>query len=179
MKRELIHFRQIEACAYVCEDGTWEMEVGLKDRKTRTFEGGARDHPAGEPIHGMRLWCRLSVEGTVTEAAALMSSVPFEVTCRSAQDDYQQLVGLNVFERFTAHLRERLGARAGCHHLSMLAGMLPTLVIQSFAGVVAPVRDDPAATESPSTLDGCRGLRKDGEAVRLYWPRWYEDPGLD
>ncbi len=174
MNRQMIHLRQIEAVAHVRDDGMWEMELTLHDRKTRTFPGGAGDHPAGVPIHGMALVCTLSPDGTVTQAHARMPSVPFEVSCRSAAQDYAALVGLNVFDRFSARLRERLGDRSGCHHLSTLAGMLPTLVIQSFAGEVVPVRDDGRSAERPAALDGCRGLRTDGEAVRLYWPRWYE-----
>ncbi len=173
MNRQMIHLRHIEAAAYVRDDGLWEMELTLHDRKTRTFPGGAGDHPAGVPIHGMTLACTLSADGTVTQAQARMPSVPFEVSCRSSADDYASLVGLNVFDRFSARLRERLGDRSGCHHLTTLAGMLPTLVIQSFAGEVVAVRDDGLSTERPAALDGCRGLRTDGEAVRLYWPRWH------
>ena len=174
MNRHMIHLRQIEAIAYVRDDGLWEMELTLHDRKTRTFPGGAGDHPAGVPIHGMTLACTLSTDGTVTHADARMPSVPFEVSCRSSAHDYAELIGLNVFDRFSARLRDRLGERSGCHHLTTLAGMLPTLAIQSFAGEVVAVRDDGRSLERPPALDGCRGLRTDGEAVRLYWPRWHQ-----
>lgn len=174
MNRHMIHLRQIEAVAFVRDDGLWEMELTLHDRKTRTFPGGAGDHPAGVPIHGMTLACTLSTDGTVTHADARMTSVPFEVSCRSSADDYAELIGLNVFDHFSARLKDRLGERSGCHHLTTLAGMLPTLAIQSFAGEVVAVRDDGRSLERPPALDGCRGLRTDGEAVRLYWPRWHQ-----
>ncbi|MCP3018328.1 hypothetical protein [Cupriavidus basilensis] len=54
--------------------------------------------------------------------------------------------------------------------------MLPTLAIQSFAGVIYPVRDDGTQTQRPPPLDRCRGLRSDGEAVRQFFPRWFHKP---
>jgi len=57
-----------------------------------------------------------------------------------------------------------------------MALMLPTLAIQSFAGVIYPVRDDGTQTQRPPPLDRCRGLRSDGEAVRQFFPRWFHKP---
>ena len=170
----MVHIRQIEAIAYVRDDEMWDMEISLSDRKTKTFTGGARDHPAGEFIHGMSLICTMDAEGTIVQARASMDSVPFEESCPSAAADYQSIVGLNIFNQFGASLRERLGDGIGCSHLSALAGMLPTLAIQSFAGITVPVRDDVTNNVCPPLLGVCRGLRLDGEAVRLHWPRWYQ-----
>ena len=172
--RQMVHIRQIEAIAYVRDDEMWDIEISLSDRKAKTFAGGARDHPAGEVIHGMSLICTMNAEGTILQARALMDSVPFVESCPSAAYDYQLIVGLNVFNQFGASLRERFGKGIGCSHLSALAGMLPTLAIQSFAGITVPVRDDVKNNVCPPLLGVCRGLRLDGEAVRLHWPRWYQ-----
>jgi hypothetical protein len=169
----MVHLRTVETIAFLRDDGLWDLQATLTDRKTQTFPGGARDHEAGTPIHGMSLTCTVDRGGAVLAARAQMDDVPFEVSCPAAQADYAVLVGLNLFQRFRAGLRERLGERSGCAHLSMLAETLPTLAIQAFAGVVEPVRDDGSFTEAPAALDRCRGLRRDGEAVRLCWPRWH------
>ena len=173
VERQLIHLRQIEGMAFQRSDGLWDLEVALMDRKTRTFPGGAGDLPAGRPLHAMALGCTVTVSGDVVAAWAVMQNVPFEITCRQGENSYRELVGLNLFRRFRSGVQERLGGVAGCSHLSMLAEALPTLAIQAFAGVTEPVRDDGSFTARPVALDRCGGLRTDGEAVRLYWPRWY------
>jgi hypothetical protein len=177
VERQLIHMRQIEGCAFMRSDGTWDLEVALIDRKARTFPGGAGDLPAGSPLHAMTLQCTVTASGEVKAAQAFMQSVPFEVTCRQVQGAYCDLVGLNLFRQFRANLKQRLSGIAGCSHLSMLAEVLPTLAIQAFAGVTEPVRDDGSFVDRPAALDRCGGLRTDGEAVRLYWPRWYRGIG--
>ncbi|MGD9941982.1 MAG: DUF2889 domain-containing protein [Burkholderiaceae bacterium] len=168
--------RQLESLAFLRSDGLWDLEVTFSDRKARTFPGAARDHPAGTPIHAMTLVCTVDERGAVVAAQARMDAVPFDVACPQAAPQYAALVGLNLFDQFRARLRERLGGQAGCSHLSMLAETLPTLAIQAFAGITAPVRDDGSAAQAPPLLDRCMGLRRDGEAVRLYWPRWHR-PG--
>lgn len=174
--RQQIHMRQVELAAFLRDDGLWDLEVTLLDRKTRTFPGGARDHMAGTPIHDLALSLTVDTQGSVVAAGAGMHAVPFTGSCPASADDYQLLVGLILFEGFRAKLKERIGARGGCSHLSEMALMLPTLAIQSFAGVVYPIRDDGTQTEQPAALDRCRGLRVDGEAVRQFFPRWYSKP---
>jgi hypothetical protein len=171
--RQQIHTRSVELTAFVRGDGLWDLAVTLCDSKTRTFPGGARDHMAGTPIHHLSLSLTVDTDGLVVAAGADMNAVPFTTSCPPAAADYQLLVGLNLFDGFRTRLKERIGARGGCRHLSEMALMLPTLAIQSFAGVVYPIRDDGTQTSRPSPLDGCRGLRVEGEAVRKYFPRWY------
>lgn len=174
--RQQIHMRQVELIAFLRDDGLWDLEVTLKDRKTRTFLGGAGDNCAGTAIHDLTLSLTVDRHGAVRAAAALMRAVPFVGSCPAAADAYQLLVGLNLFEDFRTRLRERIGPRDGCSHLSEMALLLPTLAVQSFAGVVYPVRDDGTQTKQPPALDRCRGLRTDGEAVRQYFPRWHVQP---
>ena len=174
--RQLMHLRQVELAAFMRDDGLWDLEVSLSDRKTQVFAGGARDHPAGTPIHNLTFVLTVDTQGCVTAATADMKAVPFDGSCQAAADDYALLVGLNLFDGFRARLRERIGSRQGCSHLSDMALMLPTLAIQSFAGVIYPVRDDGMQTQRPPPLDRCRGLGSDGEAVRQFFPRWFQKP---
>jgi hypothetical protein len=51
--------------------------------------------------------------------------------------------------------------------------VLPTAVVQAFAGEVLDTRGDAAASEQPFQIDRCRALRADGPAVKMYYPRWY------
>jgi hypothetical protein len=174
--RQLMHMRQVDMTAFLRDDGLWDLEVALNDRKTHTFPGGAGDQFAGALIHGMALALTVDTQGTVVAATADMKAVPFDGSCQPAAQEYQLLVGLNLFNGFRVKLRERIGTRHRCSHLSEMAQMLPTLAVQAFAGAVHPVRDDGTQSTRPAPLDGCRGLRIDGEAVRLFFPRWFEKP---
>lgn len=174
--RRQMHLRQVESCAFQRDDGLWDLEITLMDRKPFTFPGGSRDHPAGTPIHHLGLRVTVDTKGRVLQAGAVMRAVPYEETCPGVAAAYGQLVGLELFEGFRAEVKRRLAGRAGCSHLSELAAMLPTLAVQAFAGVVEPVRDDGSHGERPKYLDRCHGLSVEGEAVRRYFPRWYVKP---
>jgi hypothetical protein len=77
---------------------------------------------------------------------------------------------------FKRAVRERLGGVQGCTHLSELADVLPTAVVQAFAGEVLKVHPD--SETKPFQLDRCHALASESEAVRLYYPRWYRrQPG--
>ena len=70
-------------------------------------------------------------------------------------------------------MRQRLGGVLGCTHLSELTQVLPTAVIQAFAGEVIDTRGEADASTKPFQIDRCHALRSDGEAVRLHYPRWH------
>jgi hypothetical protein len=51
--------------------------------------------------------------------------------------------------------------------------MLPTAVLQAFAGDVLDTRGGLDDTSPPFQIDRCHALRREGEAVRLHYPRWH------
>jgi Protein of unknown function (DUF2889) len=94
------------------------------------------------------------------------------------------LIGLNLTDSFRRHVAQRLGARAGCTHLTELCAVLPTAAIQAVFNHDAdrsretPHTSDAQALdetqrEAPFQLDRCHALRLDGEVVKLFYPRWY------
>mgnify|MGYP000679763519 CR=1 FL=1 len=94
-------------------------------------------------------------------------------------DFYTRLVGLNLLRNFRSALRERVGGVLGCTHLTELAQVLPTAVVQAFAGDVLPTRDGSAEDKeahAPFQLNRCHALRFDGPAVEKYYPRWAIKP---
>jgi hypothetical protein len=84
-----------------------------------------------------------------------------------------QLVGLNLLQSFHRTVRERLGGVRGCTHITEMAQVLPTAVVQALAGEVIDVRGLADGASQPFQIDRCHALRRDGEAVRLHYPRWY------
>ena len=139
-----------------------------------TLAGGVR--PAGEPIHDMVLRLVVDERLNIIEAGAQTLGMPYPGQCDSYGDAYGSLAGLNLANGFRAAVRRRLGGVLGCTHLTELSQVLPTAVIQAFAGEVIDTREDSASGQQPFQIDRCHALRADGEVVRTYYPRWYRTP---
>ncbi len=173
------HVRSIVAQAFERDDGLWDVEARITDTKPRTVELASGQRAANQPIHD--LWLRITVDLqlTIVDAEAVSDAVPYPGYCDTIGPAYRQLIGLNLVKGFRHAVRERLAGTAGCTHLTELTGVLPTAVIQAFAGDVLPTRDghaDDGAAHPPFQLDRCHALRRDGPAVEKYYPRWIIKP---
>jgi hypothetical protein len=168
--RQLKHSRRLDVQVYARGDGLWEVDATISDTKTRDARMAASLRPAGEPIHDMLLRLVVDERFNIVEAGAQTRAMPYPDLCNAYGDAYGRLVGLNLMQGFRAALRERVGGVVGCTHITELAQVLPTAVVQAFAGEVLDTRGDGA--ERPFQIDRCHALRADGEAVRLYYPRW-------
>jgi hypothetical protein len=63
-----------------------------------------------------------------------------------------------------------------CTHITELAQVLPTAVVQAFAGDVIDTRGTGPDSQQPFQIDRCHALRADGPAVQTHYPRWYRAP---
>jgi hypothetical protein len=109
----------------------------------------------------------------IVEAGSETRWMPYPGHCDDLGDAYGALVGLNLLQGFRAAVRERLGGVLGCTHLTEMTQVLPTAVVQAFAGEVLDTREDNASGRQPFQLDRCHALRTDGPVVRTFYPRWY------
>ena len=173
--RQRKHTRRIVIEGFHRDDGLWDIEAHITDEKTRDFPLASGVRPVGQPVHDMRL--RLTIDETLTvlDAEAVSDAVPYPGQCETIAPAYRQLIGLNLLRGFRKAVQERLGKAAGCTHMTELATVLPTAAIQTFAGEVFKSSNsaDAESTTKPFQIDGCHALRSDGEAVRIYYPRWY------
>lgn len=175
--RTPMHTRTVRVDAYRREDGHWDLEAELVDVKPHDtpLQSGVRK--GGEPMHGMRLRVTIDDEFNVVAAVASSDDVPYPGYCETIVGDYRKLVGLNLMRGFRAGLRERLGERRGCTHLTELAQSLPTAAVQSFAGderrYEEMVRQAEGHGERPFQIDRCHALRSDGPGVQRYYPAWF------
>jgi hypothetical protein len=135
-QRQLKHRRSIDVTVYGRADGRWEVEARLSDVKTRdvTMVDGLR--PAGTPIHDLLLRLIVDSRLNILEAGSESTWVPYRAACGDHGDAYARLAGLNLLKGFRAAVRERLGGALGCTHLTELAQVLPTAVIQGLVGEV-------------------------------------------
>ncbi len=174
-RRALKHTRTIQVEAFARDDGLWDFDARITDIKTRPTHLASGTRPAGLPIHD--LWLRLTVDTqfNIIAAEAVSDAVPYPGHCDTIGPAYEKLVGLNLLKGFREGVRQRLSGVHGCTHLTELAQVLPTAVIQAYAGDVIDTRDGASADEQshkPFQLDRCHALRTDGEAVAKYYPRW-------
>lgn len=178
-RRALRHTRTIEVEAFARDDGLWDIDARITDIKTRDAKLASGVRPAGMPIHD--LWLRLTIntQMTIIDAEAVSDAVPYPGYCNTIGPAYKSLIGLNLMKGFRQQLNERLSGIDGCTHLTELGPILPTAVVQAFAGDVFKTRDG-ADTDVQSTkpfqLDRCHALRTDGPAVAKYYPRWVVKP---
>jgi Protein of unknown function (DUF2889) len=175
-ERTLKHRRRIDVQVHARGNGLWEVDAEISDVKTRdaTLAGGLRR--AGEPIHDMLLRIVVDEKFNIHEAGSETRWMPYPGHCDDHDDAYARLVGLNLLKGFRQAVKERLGGMVGCTHLTELTQVLPTAVVQAFAGEVLDTREDSASGRQPFQIDRCHALRADGEAVRIHYPRWHKRP---
>jgi hypothetical protein len=175
--RTLKHRRSIDVQVFSRGNGLWEVDAVLVDTKTRDIPLAAGARPAGTPLHEMLLRLVVDEHFNVLEAGSQSLWMPYPGQCNEHGDAYGRLVGLNLRQGFRHAVRERLGGVLGCTHITELAQVLPTAVIQAFAGEVIDTRDgDPASGSPPFQIDRCHALRSDGPTVRTHYPRWHRQP---
>lgn len=175
-QRQLKHRRQIDVQVFARGHGLWEVDALIIDTKTRVAQMADGPRAAGKPIHEMLLRLVVNERFDILEAGSETRWMPYTGLCDDHGDAYARLVGLNLLQDFRRQLRERLGGQKACTHLTELALVLPTAVVQAFAGDVIDTRGDTEGASRPFQLDRCHALRSDGEAVRLHYPRWYRAP---
>lgn len=170
-RRQLKHRRNIEVQVFARDDGLWEVDATITDVKTRTAQLMQGPREAGQPIHDMLLRLVVNAQFDIVAAGSETRWMPYTGLCDRHGDIYGRLVGLNLLQDFRKRLRERVGGVLGCTHITELAQILPTAVVQGFVGEVLDTRG--LGDTKPFQIDRCHTLKSSGEAVRLHYPRWY------
>lgn len=170
-ERQLKHRRRIDVQVHARGDGLWEVDAEIRDVKTRDVELGGRTRAAGAPIHDMLLRIVVDERFDIVAAGSETRAMPYPGGCGAHDDPYAALAGLNLLKGFRHAVRERIAPTAGCTHLTELAQVLPTAVVQAFAGEVLDTQGD--GDVRPFQIDRCHALRADGAAVQRFYPRWY------
>ena len=172
-ERELKHRRSIDVQIYSRGQGLWEVDAHISDVRSRETHMVNGLLPAGQPIHDMLLRLVVNESLDIVEAGAQTSAMPYPGQCDNYGDVYSRLVGLNLMRGFRQAVRERVGGAQACTHITELAQVLPTAVVQAFAGEVIDTHGASADSTQPFQIDRCHALRADSPTVQTYYPRWY------
>ncbi|MFM8901571.1 MAG: DUF2889 domain-containing protein [Burkholderiales bacterium] len=173
VQRTLKHRRSIDVQVFSRGNGLWEVDAHICDTKTRDLKlaGGVR--PAGQPIHDMLLRVVIDEQFNILESGAQTNWMPYTGLCDQHGDAYAQLVGLNLLRGFYSDVKARLGGVRGCTHLTELTQVLPTAVVQAFAGEVVDIRENAEQDTPPFQINRCHALKDDAPAVQQHYPRWF------
>ena len=171
--RHLMHRRAIDVQVFAREDGHFEAEARIQDTKTREITVGGDVRAPGVPIHEMVLTLVIDRRLNILAAHSASPAVAYTGHCEEHGDAYQRLVGLNLMQGFRAEVKARLGGVLGCTHITELCTVLPTAVLQGFAGAVLDTHEGKDSSHQPYQIDRCHALRSDGEVVKTFYPRWY------
>lgn len=171
--RRPLHRRSLDVQVFERDDGLFDVEASLCDVKAIDMPLTSGVRKAGEPVHDMQLALVVDRRLNVVSATSRTLSMPYPGHCHEHGDAYARLAGLNLLQGWRAALKQRLGGTLGCTHLSELATVVPTAVIQAFAGHVLDTREGSADGAPPFQLDRCHALRRDGPVVKTHYPRWF------
>jgi hypothetical protein len=176
-RRRLMHRRSIECTGYLRNDGLWEVEARLVDRKPFAQHAPFRGElQPDDPVHDIGV--RLAVDAAliIREAETTMRATPFP-TCIEVTPVLQRLVGERIGPGWRNLVRRKIGRLETCTHLSELLGPAVTTLYQTMSYDETPdgrnpLKDQRGAGEPPFFLGGCHSWRADGPIVAELLPQF-------
>jgi hypothetical protein len=171
--RREIHHRTIDMRAFAREDGLYDVEARLIDRKPFPFlrPSSPNPIPAGNALHD--IWVRVTVDKSYVVHGIEASSdvTPWGSLCKEAEAPLQGLVGERVARGWSSRVKELLRGAAGCTHLMEMLVTLGTTAIQGIRGA------DPNRELRPEgKVDSCYAYGRQRAAVKMLWPEHYQAP---
>ena len=173
--RREIHHRVIDMSTYARDDGLYDVEAHLVDRKPYTFIRVASPEPvpAGQPLHDMRVRFTVDDECVVRRIEASSETTPYAL-CKEAESTLEVLIGERIASGWTALVKQRLRGSASCTHLMEVLIPMATTALQGIRAVQRerrPATDPKAAL--PIALDSCYAYARDRAVVMKFWPQHY------
>jgi hypothetical protein len=174
--RREIHHRIVDMKAFVRDDGLYDVEAHLVDRKPFAFWRIHRSDPlpAWAALHD--LWIRLTVDGEhfVRAVEAASDVTPYDL-CKEAETTLSGLVGERIAPGWSLKVKEKLRGAASCTHLME---MLITMATPALQGIRGLARERKPSPDEPSkvNLDSCYAYSRHRDVVKVYWPQYFRQP---
>lgn len=169
--RRPIHRRVLDMQAFARDDGLYDIEARLIDRKPFPFQrlSSPVPTPAGDALHD--LWIRMTVDRSyvVTRLIASSDSTPWPL-CKEATDTLSVLVGERIARGWSRTVKERLRGAAGCTHLMEMLIPMGTTALQGIRGLNPEQARSVDAQGAPTKLDTCFAYSRERSVVRMLWP---------
>lgn len=173
--RKRSHTRNIQVQAYERDDGLWDIEAHLTDKKHFDLSTPDRELiDSDDYLHDMFLRISIDLEMAIREVETGMTDTPYQ-RCPQVLPNYQRLLGVVIGPGWQREVKQRLGGVEGCTHLRELLGPMATVAYQAITDAVyRPVdyRENPQVFKP--LLDSCHGLNSSGDVIPRLWPDFIE-----
>jgi len=173
--RRHMHARTVQCDGYVRDDGLWDIEASIVDRKPFRYTEPYRGvREVGTEVHHMAIRLTIGNDMVVRAIEVTMPSTPYPA-CVGAIPNFQGLVGKRIDKAWRNTVRDIVGAEQGCTHARELLYPMATTAFQTVFGW----DEDDAASASrrpqdeqsrPSFVGGCIGWATDGPVVARFYP---------
>ena len=172
--RRHLHTRTIECRGYEREDGLYDIEARIVDRKTYATEEAYRGRrEAGAHVHDMEVRVSVDREMTVREIAVATNDAPYP-PCAEVAPNYAKLVGAKIGAGWRRAVAEAVGGTRGCTHITELLYPVATVAFQTIGSWPKPGENRVAdPSRKPYFIDGCHSWASDGEVVKRLFPVFY------
>lgn len=175
--RRRMHVRDVQCNGYLREDGLWDIEASIIDRKTYAYtepESGHRE--PGSEVHHMAIRLTLGMDFVIRAVEVVLPATPYEY-CTTAAPNYQGLVGRRIDAKWRATVNEIVGAARGCTHARELLFPMATTAFQSLFGWREEGSEEPRMEAhdkagKPYFVGGCKAWAEDGPVVARFYPQF-------
>ncbi len=164
VKRKKIHHRKIDLECFSREDGNFDIEAKIIDKKPyETISNYEINREANSPIHDMMLRITVSIDFIILNVEAVMFT-PAHESCHPATDKYNDLIGIKIGPGWLKEAKKKIPMNMGCTHLSELLQQIGTTAFQGILGLDldASIKYKEKKSFSSNFIDTCFGLRKGG-----------------
>ena len=186
VNRQLLHARNITCLGFYRDDGLWEIEGRLTDRKDYSFENENRGQvDAGEPVHDMWLRVTLNDNLLITNVEASTDASPYPI-CPDITKNFSRLKGITIGPGWRKAIKNKVGGIHGCTHLVELLGPIATTAYQTIFSEKAQILKKAKSSESktkmvageernkPRLLNTCHAFNESSSVVKKRWPNFYK-----
>ena len=175
--RRHMHTRTVQCDGYLREDGLWDIEGSIIDRKPFRYSEPVRGvREPGADVHHMAIRLTIGKDMVVRAIEVTMPATPYE-SCANAIPNYQGLVGCRIDGSWRTSVKNAVGTERGCTHARELLFPMATTAFQTLYGwreegsntpPVAPKSKD----IKPAFIGGCLGWATDGPVVAQFYPQF-------
>lgn len=172
------HHRQIDLRFYHREDGRFEVEGRLIDRKSVAFRRQLSDvdSPPGDTLHDITVTLVFDASMQVLDARARMQATPFDI-CPGAEATLTPLIGLRMAGGWNKTVRTLLKGQRSCTHIVELLGPLATTAHQGLAPMrLAAINQPENAAQRLAKVDSCYAYSGERTVVARLWPELHRPP---
>ena len=176
--RKHVHTRAIDYRGYEREDGLWDIEAHMTDKKTYQFSNNWRgDVPIGEPLHEMLLRVTIDDNFIIQDVVAVTDHSPFEM-CPNITSAYKSVIGIQMGAGWRKAIRMKVGGVQGCTHLTELLFPMATVAMQTIWPLLRHkknIADSDVGTSDkrPVVLNTCHAWSTDSPVVKENAKKYY------